>query len=73
MYDKELYTASKCRGTFNLFLGESANKSAVAMCQPLSRQSRVMLPHLCGLRKSWRQRQYPRWMRYLVEFMSNEK
>jgi len=37
MYDKELYTASKCRGTFNLFLGESANKSALAMCQPLSR------------------------------------
>lgn len=51
MYDKELYTASKCRGTFNLFLGESANKSAVAMCQPLSRQSGVMLPCLCGAAK----------------------
>lgn len=73
MYDKELYTASKCRGTFNLFLGESANKSAAAMCQPLSRQVGVMLRYLCGPAKAGVKANIRRWTRYLVQFTSNEK
>lgn len=73
MYDKELYTASKCRGTFNLLLGESANKSAVAMCQPLSRQGGLMLPYLCGAVKAGVKANIRRWTRYLVQSISNEK